>query len=212
MKDLGNDPMARQVTLRRGTPDDAELLVKVFTLASEGIANHFWAQTAAREGRTEREIALDRMAGKLADPANRVWIAEVDGQPAGAILIYAIGAAPEPLDDLPPLVVPLVGLENQAPGTVYVNVLAVLAEFRRLGIATRLLARAAEEAGDRPLSLIVSDANTGARAAYEAFGFRYGPSAPMVKDGWQGRGENWLLMTRARAHSTRSRSGSSNPS
>jgi len=197
MKDVIDDPMAKQVVLRRGTPDDAELLIEVFTLASKGIANHFWAQTAAREGRSEHEVALERVTGKLADPANSVWVAEVDDQSTAAILAYAIGDVPEPLDGLPPLVVPLVGLENRAAGTVYVNVLAVRPDFRRLGIGSNLLARAAEEAQDRPLSLIVSDANSAARATYEAFGFRYGPSAPMVKDGWQGRGENWLLMTTA---------------
>lgn len=196
MKDRMRAPVENPASLRRGTAGDVDLLIEVFSLASDGIANHFWAQLAAESGRSVDAVARERTAGRLADPANSVHVAEVAGNPAGAILTYAVGAEPKPLDGLPALIVPLVTLENLAPGSVYVNVLAVLEGHRRRGIGSRLLARAAEEAGDRPLSLIVSDANAGARAAYEATGFRYGPSVPMVKDGWQGRGETWMLMTR----------------
>ena len=196
MRDLVCMPETDRMILRPGTTDDTDLLIEVYTLASEGIANHVWAQIAVREGRDIAEVARERALGKFGDPAITIWVAELDGRPAGAILTYAVGQEPEALDGLPPLFVPLVVLENQAPGTHYVNVLAVLPEFRRCGVASRLLARAVEEAGERPLSLIVSDANVGARATYAALGFRDGPTESMVKDGWNGRGETWILMIR----------------
>src|SRR3546814_19407732 len=61
---------------------------------------------------------------------------------------------------------PLQELENLAPGTWYVNVLAVLPAFRNLGLGSGLLQRAEEtaRAGSlRGLSIIVSDSNGGDR-------------------------------------------------
>ena len=66
--------------------------------------------------------------------------------------------------------VPLQELENLAPGTWYVNVLAAYPEERGKGHGTALLGVAeqlAADAGRRGLSIIVSDTNTGARRLYE---------------------------------------------
>src|SRR3546814_18072478 len=94
---------------------------------------------------------------------------------------------------------PLQELENLAPGTWYVNVLAVLPAFRNLGLGSGLLQRAEETASAgslRGLSIIVSDSNGGARRLYERVGYREAATRPMVKEDWVNDGRNWILITK----------------
>jgi ribosomal protein S18 acetylase RimI-like enzyme len=96
--------------------------------------------------------------------------------------------------------VPLQELENLAPGTWYVNVLAVRPQFRGLGLGTRLLAHADEAGralGKRGMSVIVSDANPGARRLYERCGYRETAARAMVKEGWLNDGRHWVLLAKA---------------
>ena len=59
---------------------------------------------------------------------------------AGCLIGYEIPDNPEPLpDDMPAMFVPLQELENLAPGTWYINVLAVRPQFRNQGLGTKLL-------------------------------------------------------------------------
>ena len=74
-------------------------------------------------------------------------IIEHDGQCAGCLIGYEIPDKPEPVpDDMPGMFVPLQELENLAPGTWYINVLAVRPQFRGQGLGTRLLGLAEETA------------------------------------------------------------------
>ena len=95
--------------------------------------------------------------------------------------------------------VPLQELENLEPATWYVNVLAVLPQYRNRGLGTKLLSLADETGrrlGKRGMSVIVSDVNHGARRLYERCGYRAVAARPMVKDGWINDGENWVLLTK----------------
>lgn len=96
--------------------------------------------------------------------------------------------------------VPLQQLENLAPGTGYVNVLAVRPQFRGLGLGTRLLAFA-DQTGralhKRGMSVIVSDANPDARRLYERCGDHETAARAMVKEDWRNDGRNWVLLTKA---------------
>ncbi len=49
------------------------------------------------------------------------------------------------------------------------------------------------------MSLIFSNANTGARRLYERRGYHVIDSLPMVKNGWENTGTEWLLMIKAPA-------------
>jgi ribosomal protein S18 acetylase RimI-like enzyme len=46
----------------------------------------------------------------------------------------------------------------------------------------------------RGVSLIVSDANPGARRLYERLGYKQAASRPMIKEQWQNDGKTWVLM------------------
>src|SRR3546814_17249918 len=103
---------------------------------------------------------------------------------------------------------PLQELENLAPGTWYVNVLALLPAFRSLGLGTKLLQRAEETAragGKRGLSILVSDANHGARRLYERIGYRETARRPMVKEAWVHAGRDGVLLHKAFLRAARGR-------
>ena len=127
-------------------------------------------------------------------------IIEHDGQCAGCLIGDAIPDSPGPIsDDMPTMFIPLQELENLALGTWYINVLAVRPQFRRLGLGTNLLALAdetAEALGKAGLSVIVSDANTGARRLYDRCGYSESATRLMVKENWQNEGQNWVLLTK----------------
>jgi hypothetical protein len=46
------------------------------------------------------------------------------------------------------------------------------------------------------LSVIVSDANVGARRLYERSGYREIARRPMVKEGWDNAGREWVLLVK----------------
>ena len=47
------------------------------------------------------------------------------------------------------------------------------------------------------MSVIVSDANSGARRLYERCGYSEIATRAMVKNGWENKGQNWVLLTKA---------------
>jgi ribosomal protein S18 acetylase RimI-like enzyme len=103
---------------------------------------------------------------------------------------------------MPAMFVPLQELENLAPGTWYVNVLAVLPPYRSLGLGTDMLRLADDvgrENGCRGMSVIVSNSNHGARRLYERLGYTETAKRPMVKEGWVNDGTEWVLLTKLRA-------------
>ena len=80
------------------------------------------------------------------------------------------------------------------------NVLATYPAYRGQGFGTRLLSiaeRRAAAAGRSGLSIIVSDANSGARRLYERVGCSKIATRPMVKEQWQNPGHNWLLLVKS---------------
>jgi ribosomal protein S18 acetylase RimI-like enzyme len=130
---------------------------------------------------------------------NAVMI-EHAGEAAGCLIGYDIPARPEPIPaGLPPMFVPLQELENLAADTWYINVIGVVPKFRNLGLGAKLLTLADETArarGKSGTSLIVADANLGARRLYARSGFREQASRKTIKEAWQSDSENWLLLTK----------------
>lgn len=194
MKDL--DPQ-----VRFATPNDAAALAELINYAGEGLPLYLWERMTTG-GETAWEVGrrrAQRTEGGFSY-RNATVLEGRDGVLA-TLIGYPIADQPEPVDltDLPPMFRPLQELEDQAPATWYVNVLAVYPDWRGLGLGSRLLAIAealAANAGKRGLSIIVSDANDDARRLYERCGYRERASRPMVKEDWRNRGENWVLLTR----------------
>jgi ribosomal protein S18 acetylase RimI-like enzyme len=185
--------------LRPALLEDAPVLAELVNHAGEGLPLFLWS-TMAGPGESAWDVGrrrAEREDGSFS--YHNATVIEHGGCCAGCLIGYEIPDHPEPIArDMPAMFVPLQELENIAPGTWYVNVLAVRPQFRRLGLGTRLLRLADETArslGKRGLSVIVSDANLGARRLYERCGYARRAERPMVKDGWENEGRNWVLMT-----------------
>lgn len=187
--------------LRPAVKDDAFALAELINFAGEGLPHYLWEEIAG-PGETAWEVGSQRARRMDGGFSYRNATVAVDaGSVAAMLLGYPLPAESEPVDfsQMPALFVPLQELENLAPGTWYINVLAVYPEHRRRGLGTRLLALAEEKAretGCAGLSLIVSDANGGARRLYERRGYRENASRPMVKADWDNPGQNWVLMVK----------------
>lgn len=84
------------------------------------------------------------------NPASRCWVAELDGQVVGMIVVWLIG------------------------DEAHVATLATLPDFRRRGIAKRLLSYALQhliQEGARSSFLEVRESNLAAQALYRMFGY-----------------------------------------
>jgi ribosomal protein S18 acetylase RimI-like enzyme len=192
--------MKRDRTFRAATVDDASVLAELINYAGEGLPLYLWSRMA-EPGEGAWDVGRHRAAREEGSFSYRnATIIEHDGQCAGCLIGYEIPDKPEPIpDDMPAMFVPLQELENLAPGTWYINVLAVRPQFRNQGLGTKLMALAEEKAqrlGKRGMSVIVSDANLGARRIYTRLGYNEMARRLMIKENWEHGGENWILLTK----------------
>jgi ribosomal protein S18 acetylase RimI-like enzyme len=187
--------------LRAARVEDAADLAELVNYAGEGMPLYLWAKMA---GPGEDAWAVGRRRAARAEGSfswRNATVVERAGQCAGCLIGYEIPDRPQPIGaDMPAMFVPLQELENLAPSTWYVNVLAVKPRFRGQGLGSLLLALADETAralSRRGLSVIVADANLGARRLYERCGYREMAQRAMVKEGWVNAGRNWVLLAKA---------------
>jgi ribosomal protein S18 acetylase RimI-like enzyme len=189
------------LTFRNARLEDAGALAELVNYAGEGMPLWLW-EKMREPGETAWDVGRRRAAR---DEGSFSWrnavVADTDGRAVAALIGYSQPVEPEPIDyaTMPPLFVPLQELENLAPNTWYVNVLAAAPDRRGQGLGTKLLAIADETAsreGKTGLSVIVSNANDGARRLYQRCGYTEVATRPMVKDGWENEGTAWVLLTR----------------
>lgn len=181
--------------MRPAELSDAAFLVPLVDRASEGLASYLWG-TLAAPGQSAQRFGLERIESEESGISyTNAWIAELEDRPVGCLIAYQKPDKPEELeDDIPPLFQPLAELEREAYSTGYVFVLSTVREARGQGIGSHLLTFAERYKGSRGMSLIVADNNAGAKKLYERHGYEVCASRPMIKNGWESDGENWLLM------------------
>jgi len=186
---------------RQAIPDDAVALAELVNMAGEGLPFHLWSRTAA-PGEDPWDIGRARALRESVSFSYRNAIVVEDaGRVVAGLVGYRQPDVPEPIDyaKMPPMFVGLQELENLAPKTWYVNVLATYPQARGKGWGTRLLALAedlARDSGASGLSIIVADSNQGARRLYERTGYRETATRKAVKEGWKSPIENWVLLVK----------------
>lgn len=186
---------------RAATTADADALAALANLAGDGLPLYLWTQLA-RPGESPWSVGRQRAQRESGSFSYRnAVVREEAGQVAACLIGYPLPDTPAPIDraGMPALFVPLQELENLAPGTWYINVVASFPEFRGRGIGTALLEVAEElaiAAGCSGLSLVVSNANRGALRLYERVGYVTEASRPMIREGWSHDGTEWLLLVR----------------
>ena len=190
-----------QAVPRPASRDDAEDMARLVNIAGEGLPLYLW-QKMAEPGESPWQVGRNRA---MRDEGGFSWrnshVIGSAGRIVAGLVGYLLNTPAEPSDyaSMPPLFVPLQQLEDEVPGTWYVNVLATLPEYRGQGLGSRLLALAdelAEKEGASGLSIIVSNANTGAARLYERHGYGERDRRPMVKEGWSNPGTEWVLLAK----------------
>jgi ribosomal protein S18 acetylase RimI-like enzyme len=193
--------IALQPPFRRAELKDAPALAELVNFAGEGLPLYLW-EKLAQPGETAWEVGRRRAEREEGSFSYRnAVVAEIGGRCAACLIGYAQPDEAAPIDytAMPPMFVPLQELENLAPATWYVNVLAAYPEHRGQGLGASLLGLAedfARASGRSGLSVIVSDANHSARRLYLRCGYVEAGERPMVKDGWRNEGRNWVLLTK----------------
>ena len=128
---------------RRATPDDAPALAELINYAGEGLPLYLWDKMA-EAGESAWEVGRRRARRETGSFSYRnAVVAEVDGRVVASLVGYPLPESPEPIDyaSMPPMFVPLQELENLAPGTWYVNVLAACPQYRGRGSGERTVER-----------------------------------------------------------------------
>ena len=186
---------------RYATPADAKAMAEFVNMAGYGLPLYLWSKMA-QPGEDAWDVGRRRAAREEGSFSyrNAVMVEEA-GEVVSCLTGYPLPDEPEPIDyaTMPAMFVPMQELENLAPRTWYVNVLATCPKHRGKGYGARLLSIAERLAADTKrdgLSIIVSDANTGGRRLYERSGYVEIAKRPMVKDGWDGVGANWVLLVK----------------
>ena len=175
-------------------------MAELVNSAGDGLPLYLWAKSA-RPGQSPWDVGRERARHGVGGFAySNTVIRETDGKTAACLIGYPLGDEPESLgEEVSAMLLPLLELEKLVPRSWYVNVLATYPEYRGKGFATELLQIAESRAIDSQcerMSLIVSDANTGARRLYEKHGYSERATRPIVKEDWQHSGQNWVLLVK----------------
>lgn len=186
--------------IRNAQASDADHLVRFINMAADDLPLHFWKKSVGPDG-DPLALGLERAARETGNFSFRnAWLAEVDGQVAACLLGYPAALDPEPIEPgTPGIFVPLLELENLAPGAWYLNVLATYPGHRGKGIGSALLAKAEEvarQAGRSTISLIAEDTHLDALRLYRGKGFTEIARRPVVKDDWPVEASEWILFTK----------------
>jgi ribosomal protein S18 acetylase RimI-like enzyme len=184
-----------ETPFRLADRNDAAALAELVNFAGDGLPYHIWSELAD-DDQDPWEIGRKRQAEK-AENGQIVVVDLGEGAIAG-LTGYTIGTDPEPVgEDMPEMFRPLQELENQAPNSWYVNVLACYPDHRGKGYGTRLLEIAEKIAAASKLekmSVIVAGNNAGAKRLYEKQGYGEIARRPCISNGWQTETKEWVLL------------------
>ena len=161
--------------IRKATPNDAPLLLRVIDMASDGVVPKLWAEMAP-PGMDGSRVGLSLIAAENGDFSYRNgFIAESDGLEMGGQIGYALPTTPKPVGpDVPEVFVGTDKLTQLVPGHWYINFMAALPECRKQGVGAKLLNEAEEQARYRScpgLALIVAASNESAATVYRRAGY-----------------------------------------
>ena len=180
---------------------DAGALVHLINIAGEGLPEYLWAQMceAGEAPLSFGKKRAERVEGGFS--FRNAQVVRVNEDIAGMLLSYR---QDDPYDvgdptELLEVVRPLVLLEAQAPGSWYINALAVHENYRRRGVARALMQEAEKLANENDvssMSIIVSSENESAKALYTSVGYRIKAALPISPWGNGSPEGSWELMVK----------------
>jgi len=190
------------ITLRAATPADATHMAALVNLAGGGLPASVWA-AKANYGQDPLDYGRNEALREDDDaPMSylRAEIAEIGGAVAGLLISYERPADPVVIDSgTHPLYRPLIRLENMAPRTRYINVLATFPHLQRRGVARALVTACEATPGPEGLSMIVTNSNVSALGFANSLGYAESARLPLIRANWQTDSTEWLLMRKSSA-------------
>ena len=191
-----------EIELRPATADDVPALAELAIMAGDGLFDALY-QGAIVGTPTHKIIERRILLVGTTKSYENCWVAADQQKVIAGLNAYPTDdEASDPPNVLLPvdrhyLLEPLKQLH--APGTFYLDTVAVIPEYRGQGVGTKLLSLArshARKLGLRELSLNTFEQNTRATALYERFGFRAVMRRPaVVHELMRYSSGNILLMT-----------------
>lgn len=195
--------MTGNLAIRPARRTDAADMALLVNIAGHGLPFYVWSRSEdADEVDSPFEIGRQRA---MRETGSFSWknalLATDEDEVAGMLVGYRQPdeMQAEDTSDADPIFVPLMELEAAAPGTWYLNVLAVFSHWRGRGVGGLLMARASElatETAAQGLSLIAANDNENALRFYRRHGFSVRAERPIVPYPGGPADGNWLLMVK----------------
>lgn len=191
--------MALVPPFREATAADAPHLAAFMDLAGHGLPAWLWHEIDP--SRPALEVGAS-WATAPDSPVNfeNAAIIEVDGKPAGTLIAYPVGEAPELPTVMPPPVAPLCALAASTKNSYYINTLAVYPQFGDSGLGQSLLSLAEilAKAWRLPrVTLIALENDDRAIRLYRDRGFQAEQRAAVVPFTGSSMTGDWVLMAKA---------------
>ena len=163
-------------TVRKATPEDASLLIRVIDMASEGLVPALWDRMAPEDmdGSAVGQALVSAEEGVFS--YRHGFVLDQDGSLIGAMIGYPLPTTAEPVGpEVPDAFVAIEELASLVPGYWYINMVAMMPEARGKGLGAALLNEAeaqARRSGCPGLALVVAATNDRALRAYARAGYR----------------------------------------
>src|ERR687890_1717979 len=137
-------------TFRAATAEDSRKIAELFSISSDGVVNYVWMTLAPEyPGLEPVEIGAIRYAREEGNFSHtNCVVAEREGEVIGQLCTYPVETHPaEPDEPVDPVLEPYERLE--IPDTLYVSSLALFDGFRGMGLGTKFLSIARQQARER---------------------------------------------------------------
>ena len=190
-----------KIMIRRAKVDDAPKLAELMNLAGEGIPAYLW-QRMAEPDEDVMAFGARRVARTEGGFSyTNAYVAAIGNDIAGMLLGYKLPDPHDlpPMEDVPPVVRPLLELESLVPGSWYVNAVATDCAYRGQKIGRRLMELAEQLAGKssaETVSLIVAEENAPAIGLYRKLGYQVIEQRKIVQYPECPHTGNWILMSK----------------
>lgn len=195
---MGADRSRIDIALRMAKSEDVEQVADLLDIANNSGMAVFW-RSEIGSGETWRDIVRRRFMS----PSSRLsmkntMVAEVDGEVAGMLMFAILPETPIAIDSVDPVLRPYIELQNQAPGSFYINNAAVFPKWRRRGISSALrdvVIRVAYDTGLTDISTTVHESKDFLLAHYAKRGMTVVASAAIGPDSVYPADSRVLLLT-----------------
>ena len=187
--------------IRKANSSDVNNIAKLALIAGEGIPAWFWKQSAAEAQNIEDAGATKLLSESDNFSYRNVHVAVIDGEVAGMILAYRLPDEDqaEDLEELPAFIRPMVELEQCAPSSFYINMIATFPQYRNMSIGTKLMGivdSLARDAACLITSIEVFEQNEGALRLYQRLGYEVAAKRRVVPHECHPYDGDLLLLTR----------------